>query len=700
MERQQPIGPTGREGSTPGGGGHHDLHAVVMQSQEERSARWLALLGDLIVALGEAETAEQITDVIGREGLAALEASACALSMSSAEASDPRDVAFGAFPLGAQVALPVAVRTRDPIFLETQAECARQYPVLGQIYGEVCPGAIVALPLVVADRTLGGIEAHWPGDRAFDAADRSFKLTVAGLCAQALERARLHDREQQIRSAADETTRILDALVENIPADISSPDAPDAVIHRLGGHGPDASTHHPGALEGIPHGEHASRWAIYHVDGFTPATVDELPMTRALKHGEIVEDEEWVLQRPSGEMLPMVCSAGPIRDASGTITGAIVAWRDITQRKRLEAALHARDVTARRKAAAALRASLERLRLSEERYRSLVNATTAIVWTGDAEGNFVQPQPSWEAYTGQSWEQHQARGWLQMVHPDDRAILIERWNRAKETRSFFEVEGRLWHEPTGEYRHSLARALPLLDDRGRIREWMGTALDIDASRRAQEQIADLNRRLHRSVYESSHRIKNHLQFLAAIADLALMDGSELVPAAQVRRLGTQARMLAQIHDLLTVETRIDAEAQTLPVKALLVKVLSAMPQGAAGGHVRFDIEDAPVPARHASALALAVNELVSNSLKHGGADVEVAFRTDEGMGILEVRDDGPGFSPGFDPALAANTGLELIASVVRADLRGDVRYERPTEGGARVVLTFPLEHARPDRYLP
>ena len=57
-------------------------------------------------------------------------------------------------------------------------------------------------------------------------------------------------------------------------------------------------------------------------------------------------------------------------------------------------------------------------------------------------------------------------------------------------------------------------------------------------------LAALNTRLHRAVYESSHRIKNQLQILAATVDMALMDGRDLIPAQEFRRLSAQIRTLS------------------------------------------------------------------------------------------------------------------------------------------------------------
>ncbi|HTE20646.1 MAG TPA: PAS domain S-box protein, partial [Armatimonadota bacterium] len=137
---------------------------------------------------------------------------------------------------------------------------------------------------------------------------------------------------------------------------------------------------------------------------------------------------------------------------------------------------------------AALRAAQEALRLSEERYRSLVAATSSIVWTVDATGAFVTPQPSWEAYTGQPWDEHCGFGWTEAVHPDDRAALLACWERARDQRSLYQGEGRLWHGPSGAYRHFAVRATCVEEADGSVREWIGTCTDTENERRAEEAL--------------------------------------------------------------------------------------------------------------------------------------------------------------------------------------------------------------------
>lgn len=132
----------------------------------------------------------------------------------------------------------------------------------------------------------------------------------------------------------------------------------------------------------------------------------------------------------------------------------------------------------------------ESLRLSEERYRSLVTATAATVWVTNPEGGFSDPQPMWQAFTGQPWEDHRGYGWANMLHPDDAERMTGTWRESVIAPKPYFNEGRIFHAETGEYRHCEARATPLLNRDGSVREWFGLTIDVHDRRLAEHLLLE------------------------------------------------------------------------------------------------------------------------------------------------------------------------------------------------------------------
>jgi PAS domain S-box-containing protein len=215
----------------------------------------------------------------------------------------------------------------------------------------------------------------------------------------------------------------------------------------------------------------------------------------------------------------------------------------------------------------------------------------------------------------------------------------------------------------------------------------------EALARSQTQLQAVNQRLKRAMTETHHRVKNNLQIIAAMVDLRLMDSGEVVAAEEVKRLGTHVRTLATVHDVLTHQAKQDEHAQYISAKQVLEKLLPLMQQTAGGRNILFRVDDAHLSARQGTSLALVVNELVSNALKYGRTDVHVRLDVVDHTARLVVEDDGDGFDEGFDPAAAAETGLDLVESLSQWDLGGNTSYENRPEGGACVTVTFPLPHS-------
>jgi PAS domain S-box-containing protein len=153
----------------------------------------------------------------------------------------------------------------------------------------------------------------------------------------------------------------------------------------------------------------------------------------------------------------------PLRDEAGVITGILTHAVEVT------AMVHAR----------------EQLQRSEDRFRSLVRATSQLVWMTDAAG-LVEDIPEWRAYTGQSVEEVRGYGWLDALHPDDRPRAEAAWLNAVAGRSEYEVAYRIRNH-VGNYEAFIARGTPVLEADGTIREWIGLCVNVEAQRRVEAE---------------------------------------------------------------------------------------------------------------------------------------------------------------------------------------------------------------------
>lgn len=130
------------------------------------------------------------------------------------------------------------------------------------------------------------------------------------------------------------------------------------------------------------------------------------------------------------------------------------------------------------------------LQASEERYRLLTEALPQMVWISHTDGQVQYCNSYWYNYTGLTQEQTLGDWWGEVLHPDDVARTIERWQIAGERKESYEIEYR-FRRADGEYRWFLASVAPLLDSQGKIINWVATAVDIHDRKLADAERAQL-----------------------------------------------------------------------------------------------------------------------------------------------------------------------------------------------------------------
>jgi PAS domain S-box-containing protein len=136
------------------------------------------------------------------------------------------------------------------------------------------------------------------------------------------------------------------------------------------------------------------------------------------------------------------------------------------------------------------------LRESEAHFRNLADTVPVMVWRSGVDKKcdfFNQP---WLSFTGRTFEQEFGDGWVEGVHPDDRAFCVKAYTAAFDAHQPFRMEYRL-RRFDGEYRVVLDSGVPRWEGNGAFAGYIGSCIDISdrkqAERALQETHAELNR---------------------------------------------------------------------------------------------------------------------------------------------------------------------------------------------------------------
>lgn len=217
----------------------------------------------------------------------------------------------------------------------------------------------------------------------------------------------------------------------------------------------------------------------------------------------------------------------------------------------------------------------------------------------------------------------------------------------------------------------------------------------EETRRGLELKSVLLRELH-------HRVKNNLATVAGILSLQRRRTRSPEVSYTLAESVNRVQGLAATHDLLAHEDVSEARVDDIARKIVGVANANLKPPDK---HITFEVRPCPVviPSRAVGVLALVLNEMVSNAIKHGMADqskgtITIAGREEGGMVIVQVIDTGSGPPPGMSVEEASDNGnfeglgLSLIKNMIgdldgSFTLRREIVHASPDEQSERVRHT-------------
>jgi two-component sensor histidine kinase len=198
------------------------------------------------------------------------------------------------------------------------------------------------------------------------------------------------------------------------------------------------------------------------------------------------------------------------------------------------------------------------------------------------------------------------------------------------------------------------------------------------------------------LHEVNHRVKNNLASIIGLIQAQERFRKKKGPSefrSVCRDLASRVQGLAMAHSLLSA-----AGWSSVKLTDLAMEVIHSTFQILPSDQ-RASVHVSPSPVRvtpdQANTMALVINELATNAIKHGQRgrhppSISVCIEENDGQILFEFRDNGPGYpGPIFDEE-HYDAGLYLVTNLVRRDLRGEVTLR--TDHGAVTRIQF--EHRR------
>jgi PAS domain S-box-containing protein len=553
--------------------------------------------------------------------------------------------------------------------------------------GEVTVEATrAAVPLAVRRRILGAIALGFERAPSFDVEQLELLRVLGRAGAGALERARScerglfsAEREAQLERRLEWADAELRAAWDNAPVGLNLVDR-DLRFRRV--------NRVCAEINGTSIEGHIGKTVSEVLPSLAPDL--EPKMRRVLEAGEVF-DEIVEAETPAqpGRWRDWHAMYYPMRDASGAIVG-------------VASTVH--DVTAEREA------DRQRLRRAA-RDTAFVQATSVILWVLDATGRPVEDSPSWRAFTGFGWSGSTAGQWSESLHPDDRERTRAAWNDAVSAKRVFQCEMRV-RRRDGVYVWMLARAVPVLDERGEIVEWAGANTDITEHKLAQEQREATLRLAEQFIGILGHDLRNPIAAIRMAAQLTRRsagDPSEVRHLAD-RTIASASRMgnmVTQLLDFTRVRLGRGLNIERRPtnlgqvVDAAIDELRLVHPGRTIDGSCQGVVEGSWDGDR----LAQVVSNLVGNALQHGDAarPVEVRLGFIESDALLEVQSYGTPIAPDLLPHLfepyrqgprhkgksqGLGLGLYITQQIVHAH-GGRIEVRSGAAEGTRFTVTLP-----------
>jgi PAS domain S-box-containing protein len=341
------------------------------------------------------------------------------------------------------------------------------------------------------------------------------------------------------------------------------------------------------------------------------------------------------------------------------------------------------------------------LRESEERFRLVANTAPVMIWMSGTDKRCTYFNRPWLEFTGRSIKQEMGNGWVEGVHPEDRARCLETYTKAFDCREPFGMEYRL-RRADGEYRWVFDSGVARFNADRSFAGYIGSAIDITERKLAEEILSKVNHKLIEAQEEERARIAREIH-----DDISQRLSLLVLKLERLKRNG-QSKIAGSgdpIGEALGLASEINRDTQALSHRLHSSKLEHLGITATAAGYCREIAEQREVminfqssflpndmPLEISLCLFRVLQEALQNAIKHSGAQKFHVSLIRQGNEIhLTVRDSGKGFDPA--PAISRR-GLGITSMKERLKLvNGQLNIDSRSEHGTTVHACVPLDSA-------
>lgn len=353
-------------------------------------------------------------------------------------------------------------------------------------------------------------------------------------------------------------------------------------------------------------------------------------------------------------------SAYPLKDTVGKVQGVIEHAKDITSHKRAE----------------------KELRESEEKYRTLTENINVGIYrsTPGPKGNFIEANPAIIKMFGYRSKKEFLTINVSDLYqnPEDR----KKFNEKMLSDGFVRSEELQLKKKDGTPITTSVSAVAVKEEKGKVKYYDGIIEDISEHKRAEEKIKASLKEKEVLLQEVHHRVKNNMQIISSLFNLQSRRIKDKKAYEIFKSSQNRVRSMALIHERLYQSkdfARIDC---TEYVQVLTRHLFSSYGINPNVIKLNINIKDVLMDINTAIPCGLIINELVSNSLKHGfpggkKGEIKIAMHPlNENEIELIVSDNGIGLPEEVDFRDTESLGLHLVTILAEDQLHGEIKLDR------------------------